>query len=141
MTLAQCALNVNVPSHRPTCQLKNSRRRAYVTGKARATNLSCADRLSADCRFWVRRPWPPNLFKPMPAIGRRVEGAASAADHVRNRRNFVDRSDVDLLGNLDGIIDLDAEVPHGAFHRKFAADWRRLAGCCALGIHIHGIYG
>jgi len=48
---------------------------------------------------------------PIAAVACRMIGdATSAADHVRNLRNSVDVSDVDLLGNLDGVIDLDAEI-------------------------------
>jgi len=47
--------------------------------------------------------------------GAAVGDAASAAYHVRNLRDHVNGSDVDLLRDLDRIINLDAEVPHGAF--------------------------
>jgi hypothetical protein len=41
-------------------------------------------------------------------------GALSATGKVWNRRKSVISSDVDLLGNLDRIIDFDAEVLNGA---------------------------
>jgi hypothetical protein len=40
-----------------------------------------------------------------------VGDSVSAADHVRNRRDRVTGSDVDLLRDLDRVVDLDAEVP------------------------------
>lgn len=40
----------------------------------------------------------------------------SAADRVSCRGYRVQRSDVDLLRYLDGILDLDAEVANGAFY-------------------------
>ena len=39
--------------------------------------------------------------------------AFCAADHVRSRRDCVEQSDVDLPGDLEGVIDLDVEVPRG----------------------------
>ena len=39
--------------------------------------------------------------------------AVDAADHVRNGRNRVDRSDVDLLSYLDRVVDLDAKMANG----------------------------
>jgi len=39
-----------------------------------------------------------------------IGDAVSAADYVRIRRDRVDRSDVDLLCDLDSVIDLVAQV-------------------------------
>jgi len=44
----------------------------------------------------------------------------AVADHVRLLGHRVSRSDVDLLGNLDGVVDLDAEVANGAFDFRMA---------------------
>jgi hypothetical protein len=46
--------------------------------------------------------------------------AVSAANLVRNRVDRVSRSDVDLLGDLDRVIDLDAKVAHGGFDLRMA---------------------
>lgn len=52
--------------------------------------------------------------------GAAVGDAVSAADHVRNRRDRVNGSDVDLLGDLDRVVDLDAKVAHGAFDLRMS---------------------
>ena len=39
--------------------------------------------------------------------------AFCAADHVRSRRDCVEQSDVDLPGDLEGVIDLNVEVLRG----------------------------
>lgn len=58
---------------------------------------------------------------PIAAVPRRMIGdAASAADHVRNRRNRVDRSNIDLLSYLDRVVDLDAKVANGAFDLRMS---------------------
>jgi hypothetical protein len=58
--------------------------------------------------------------------GAAVGDAVSAADHVRNRRDRANGSDVDLLRDLDRVVDLDAEVPHGAFDLRMSERTRRI---------------
>lgn len=41
-----------------------------------------------------------------------ISDETRAADHFRNRRQRVTQSDVDLLGDLDRIVDLDAYAAH-----------------------------
>jgi hypothetical protein len=45
-----------------------------------------------------------------------IGGDEIAADHVRSLAVSRQRSDVDLLRNLDCVIDLDAEVTNGALY-------------------------
>jgi hypothetical protein len=54
---------------------------------------------------------------PIPEV---IGDAKSAADHFRNRRYFVRPSDIDLLGDLNCIVDLDAEVADGAFDLRMS---------------------
>ncbi len=68
-----------------------------------------------------KRSWPPTHARLDEKVARSpiaaiawvlIGGVASAARHVRSRRNFVDRSVVDLLCDL---VDLDTEVADGTF--------------------------
>ncbi|MGE8944352.1 hypothetical protein ACO2I3_20810 [Leptospira interrogans] len=43
-----------------------------------------------------------------------IGGAKGATDHVWSQGDRVKNSDVDLLGDLDGVIDPDTEIPHHA---------------------------
>ncbi len=52
--------------------------------------------------------------------GHAIGDAGSAADYVRSQEYRVRGSDVDLLGDLDGVVDLDAEVAHGAFDLRMS---------------------
>jgi hypothetical protein len=52
----------------------------------------------------------PNAEVDRPKIG----GNGDAADHVCCWGYRVGLSDIDLLGDLNGVVDLDAEIAHGA---------------------------
>lgn len=46
---------------------------------------------------------------------RMIGNAGSVADDVRSVVHYVEASDVDLLRDFDRVINLDAEIPDGAF--------------------------
>lgn len=55
-------------------------------------------------------------FIPQGDIERRSVGdELLVADHVRNRSQYVSRSDINFLGDLDRVVDLDAEMTNGVF--------------------------
>jgi hypothetical protein len=81
---------------------------AQVCWPCRQVQTRRGRRLNADA--WKRR----DIL--IAAIRDRAVGdAKSAADRVRSQGYRVRRSDVDLLSDLDRIVDLDAEIAHGAF--------------------------
>lgn len=58
---------------------------------------------------------------PIAAIGNTAIGdAGNAADRVRCQRYRVTGSDVDFLGNLNGIIDLDTEIANRALYLRMS---------------------
>jgi len=61
----------------------------------------------------------------------------SAADQVRYRRERVNRSDVDLLRDLDRVIDLDAEIPDGRLDFRMTEQelYRTKISCSAVDQH------
>jgi len=60
-----------------------------------------------------------------------IVGDVTVADYVSNRRYCVEQSEIDLFGDFDGVIDLDAEISNRAFELRMTVD--RLQGSCGQG--------